>query len=144
MKYVLRVGGAALLAFLLAVVGGLMARQESGGDLLAFLFIAGLVVYSIVLIKLVNRVGFWFCIVFAIEWALLPMAAAVNASQVKGTGCAGFGAAIAGAVLLGVTIPVGAIGFLVFLALAFFVFRKRGEELAVDRDEVWKDRSLRS
>ena len=128
MKYVLRILGAALLALLLGFVFAIMVGGDSGGQVFAFLFIAGLIVYSVLLIRLANRVGFWFCLTFAIEWALLPIAVAVHATQLKGEGCAGFGAAIGAGILLGVTIPIGALGFFIFLALALFRFRRGRRE----------------
>jgi hypothetical protein len=54
------------------------------------------------------------------------MAAAINTTQpVKETGCAGVVAAIGTVVLLAITIPMGAIGFVLFLLLALLVFRKK-------------------
>ena len=115
---------AIILALLLGILGNLVAEEDHEGQLSAIFFVVGLVGFSILLIK-VQRVGFWFCLSYAIEWALLPVTVAINASQDKGVGCAGVATAIASAVLLAITIPVGAIGFLIFLLLALFVFRKR-------------------
>lgn len=128
MKYVLRVVGAGLLAALLGIVVGIMVGGESGGQACVYVFIVGLILYSVLLIRLVNRVGFWFCLVFAIEWALLPIASAVMAGNLRAVGCAGFIATMGVATLLAITIPIGALGFLIFLALALFMFRKRGRE----------------
>ena len=125
MKYVVRIIGAVLLAFLLGIVGAIIAAQGKGGDLFGFFFLVGLVVYSILLLRVVKRVGFWFSLFFAIEWALLPVAAAINSGQDRGVGCAGIAGAIGAGILLAITVPIGAIGFLVFLALAFFKFRKQ-------------------
>jgi uncharacterized membrane protein len=128
MKYVVRITGAVFLAFLLGIVGTLIAEQGKGGDLFGFFFLVALVVYSILLLTVVKRVGFWFSLFFAIEWALLPVAAAINSGQERGVGCAGVAGAIGAGILLALTIPIGAAGFLVFLALAFFKFRKQNQE----------------
>jgi hypothetical protein len=117
---------AAILAFLLGIVGATIAPQGDGGNVFAFLFLVGTVVFAVVLLK-ASRVGFWFCLLYAFEWAFLPIAAAINAGQTKETGCAGFGAAIAAGLLLALTIPVGAVGFFLFLALALLRFRKKNQ-----------------
>ncbi len=115
---------ALILAILLAIIGTIIAGEGQENALFAVFFCVGLIGFSIVFLK-VQRVGFWFCLSYAIEWALLPMAAAINTTQVKGTGCAAFAGAIAATVFLAITIPVGAIGFVLFLLLALLVFRKK-------------------
>jgi len=115
---------ALILAVLLAIIGAVLAGKGQENALFAIFFCVGLLGFSVLFSK-VQRVGFWFCLSYAIEWALLPMAAAINATQVKGTGCAGFAGAIAATVFLAITVPVGAIGFVLFLLLALLVFRKK-------------------
>jgi len=115
---------ALILAILLAVIGTILAGEGQENALFAIFFLVGLIGFSVLFLK-VQRVGFWFCLSYAIEWALLPMAAAINTTQVKGTGCAAFAGAIAATVFLAITIPIGAIGFVLFLLLALLVFRKK-------------------
>lgn len=123
-KRIKRVVLAAILALMLGILGAIIAEQGKGGDLFAFLFLVGLVAYSTLLLK-VRRGGFWFCLFCAIEWALLPVATAIDVSQVRRVGFAGIGAAIAAWILLALTLSIGVIGCLIFLALAFFKFRKQ-------------------
>ena len=116
---------ALILAILLAIIGTIVAGEGQENALFAIFFWVGLIGFSVLFLK-VQRVGFWFCLSYAIEWALLPMAAAINTTQpVKETGCAGVVAAIGTVVLLAITIPIGAIGFVLFLLLALLVFRKK-------------------
>ena len=124
-----KVAKAVLLAFVLAlllgILGNLVAEKGDEGTLFALFFGIGLVGFSILFIK-VQRVGFWFCLSSAIGWALLPVTAAINANQQdEGAGCSGFASALAAGIFLAITIPVGAIGFIVFLVLALVVFRRR-------------------
>lgn len=116
---------ALILAVLAAIIGAIVAGEGQENALFAIFFWVGLIGFSVLFLK-VQRVGFWFCLSYAIEWALLPMAAAINTTQpVKETGCAGVVAAIGTVVLLAITIPIGAIGFVLFLLLALLVFRKK-------------------
>lgn len=100
-----------------------MAEEGSEGALLAVFFFVGLIAFTILLFR-VHRTGFWFSLIFAIEWALLPVAALINATQVRETGCAGAFAAVGATLFLAITVPIGAVGFIVFLLLALFKFRK--------------------
>jgi hypothetical protein len=116
---------ALILAILLAIIGAILAGVGQENALFAIFFWVGLIGFTILFLK-VQMVGFWFCLSYAIEWALLPIAAAINTTQpVKETGCAGLFGAIAATVFLAITIPVGAIGFVLFLLLALLVFRKK-------------------
>jgi hypothetical protein len=116
---------ALLLALLLAVVGSIVAGVGQENALFAVFFWVGLISFFVLFLK-VQRVGFWFCLSYAIGWALLPISAAINTAQpAKETGCAGVAAAIGAALLLFITIPVGAVGFILFLLLALLVFRKK-------------------
>jgi hypothetical protein len=116
---------ALILAVLLAVIGAILAGEGQENALFAIFFWVGLIGFSVLFLK-VQRVGFWFCLSYAVEWALLPIAAAINTTQpVKETGCAGIVAAIGTVLLLAITVPVGAIGFVLFLLLALLVFRKK-------------------
>jgi hypothetical protein len=115
---------ALLLALLLAAIGAIVAGEGQENALFAIFFWVGLIGFSVLLWK-VQRVGFWFCLSYAIGWALLPIAALINTRQVEPTGCAGFLGAMAAIVFLAITIPLGAIGFVVFLLLALLVFRKK-------------------
>jgi len=64
------------------------------------------------------------------------MAAAINTQQVEeGPGCSAFAAAVAATVLLAITIPIGAIGFVLFLLLALLVFRKKPHTLKPTTEE---------
>ncbi len=116
---------ALVLAVLLAIVGTIVAGVGQENVLSASFFLVGLIGFTVLFLK-VQKVGFWFCLSYAIEWALLPVAAAINTTQpVKETGCAGVVAAIGTVLLLAITIPIGAIGFVLFLLLALLVFRKK-------------------
>ncbi len=101
---------ALILAVLLAVIGAILAGEGQENALFAIFFWVGLIGFSVLFLK-VQRVGFWFCLSYAVEWTLLPIAAAINTTQpVKETGCAGIVAAIGTVLLLAITVPVGAIG----------------------------------
>jgi hypothetical protein len=128
---ILRVVRALGLAFVMAVLAGIIGlilapvdRETLFSNL--FFFIS-LVVFFIAWMK-AERVGFWFSLCFAIEWALLPVAAAINVGQPQADqseGCAILVGAIIATVFLYITIPIGAVGFILFLLLALLVFRKR-------------------
>ena len=125
---ILRAFGLAFVtAVLLAIVGSIIAPEDQEGLFSSLFFIIGLIGFFILLLK-ADRVGFWFCLCFAIEWALLPVAAAINVTQPQTSdqsGCAILAGAIVATVFLYITIPIGAIGFILFLLLALLVFRKK-------------------
>jgi len=126
---------ALILAVLLAIIGAIVAGVGQENALFAVFFWVGLIGFSVLFLR-VQKVGFWFCLSYAIEWALLPMAAAINTMQpVKETGCAGVVAAIGTVLLLAITIPIGAIGFVLFLLLALLVFRKKKPPTATPTTE---------
>jgi hypothetical protein len=124
MKVLKAIGLALLLALLLAVIGAILATDGQENALFAILFWVGLIGFFILFLK-VQRVGFWFCLSYAIGWALLPISALINTRQVEAAGCAGVIGAMAAAVFLAITIPLGAVGFVLFLLLALLVFRKK-------------------
>jgi hypothetical protein len=115
---------ALLLALMLAAIGAILATEGQENALFAILFWVGLIGFSILFLK-VQRVGFWFCLSYAIGWALLPISALINTRQVEAAGCAGVIGAMAAVVFLAITIPLGAIGFIVFLLMALLVFRRK-------------------
>jgi len=115
---------ALILALTLAVIGAILATEGQENVLFAILFWVGLIGFSILFLK-VQRVGFWFCLSYAIGWALLPISALINTRQVEAAGCAGVIGAMAAVVFLAITIPLGVIGFVLFLLLALLVFRKK-------------------
>jgi hypothetical protein len=124
-KLLKAIGLALVLAVLLAIIGAILAGVGQENTLFAIFFWVGLIGFAVLFLK-VQRVGFWFCLSCAIEWASLPVAAAINTTQpVKEAGCAGIIAAIGTVLLLAITIPIGAIGFVLFLLLALLVFRKK-------------------
>jgi MFS family permease len=121
------IGLAAVMAILAAVIGSVLAPEDQEGVFSNLFFFISLVGFSILFVK-VQRIGFWFCLCFAIEWAMLPAAAAINVTQPQTSdqsGCAVLAGAIVAIIFLYITIPVGAIGFIVFLLLALLVFRKK-------------------
>jgi MFS family permease len=120
-------GLAFVMAVLLAVIGSIIAPEDQEGSFSSLFFIIGLVGFFILLLK-ADRAGFWFCLCFAIEWALLPVAAAINVAQPQTSdqsGCAVLAGAIVAIVFLYITIPVGVVGFILFLLLALLVFKKK-------------------
>ena len=122
-KVLKAIGLALLLALMLAVIGAILATEGQENVLFPILFWVGLIGFAVLFLK-VQRVGFWFCLSYAIGWALLPISALINTRQVEAAGCAGVISAMAAVVFLAITIPLGAIGFVVFLLLALLVFRK--------------------
>lgn len=112
-----------ILAFLLGVIGLVVGGDEKGTLLFVILFPIGFIVFLILLLR-VNRVAFWFSIIISFEWLLLPLAVWLGTTEQRGSGCAGFGAAIGLGIVLSILLPIGIAGFLVFLGLAFLVFRK--------------------
>jgi len=73
---------ALILAALLAFIGAIVAGEGQENALFAIFFWVGLIGFSFLFLK-VQRVGFWFCLSYAIGWALLPVAAAINTQQVE-------------------------------------------------------------
>jgi len=124
MKLLKAIALALILALTLAVIGAILATEGQENVLFAILFWVGLIGFSILFLK-VQRVGFWFCLSYAIGWALLPISALINTRQVEAAGCAGVIGAMAAVVFLAITIPLGVIGFVLFLLLALLVFRKK-------------------
>ncbi len=124
LRIVKAVALAIILAVLLSIIGAILAENGRESILMTVFFIVGVIGFSIVLMK-VQKVGFWFCLSFAIEWALLPISAAINTTQTKETGCAGVILTMGSFVFLAATVPAGAIGFILFLLLALLVFRKK-------------------
>ncbi len=118
-----------ILGAILGVFLGIVFARIDGpvrvGNMIGFFSIVGFVGYSI-LLHVINRVGFWFCLVFAIEWALLPIVTGIVANQWSGSGLSGIGGGIGQGLLLALSIPVGIIGFITFIVLAFVKYRKRG------------------
>jgi hypothetical protein len=120
------------MAILAAIIGSFVAPVEQVNLFSSLFFIVGLIGFFILLVK-AQKVGFWFCLCFAIKWALLPVAAAINVAQPQTSdqsGCAVLAGAIVAIVLLYITIPMGVIGFLLFLLLALLVFRKKKAPVA--------------
>ena len=121
MKYLARVIGAVLLAALLGGVFALVAERGEAGGFFAFAFFISLAAYSFFLLRsAAGKVLFRFSLIFGVEWLLLPVAAGINANQ-----AATFGAAIGSGTVLAVSVPVGLVLGLLFLALAFFRFRPK-------------------
>jgi hypothetical protein len=54
------------MSLLLGLLGAITAEQNSEGALLAVFFFVGLVAFTVLLFK-VDRPGFWFSLIFAIE-----------------------------------------------------------------------------
>lgn len=80
----------------------------------------------------------------AIEWALLPVAAAINVTRPATSGqsgCAVLAGAVVAIVFLCITIPVGAIGFILFLLLALLVFKKKPRTARPTTDETGQRQS---
>jgi len=119
LKRVGEVALAVVLALLLGLAGYFITyTPDGGGSFLAF-FLPGLVVFSLVLI-VVQRVGFWFCFFFAVEWALMALSTIINADVEKDPD-----AVLADLFEATLTMPLGTIGFLFFMAVAVLVFGKR-------------------
>lgn len=121
------IGLAFVMAILAAIIGSILAPEDQEDLFSSLFFLIGLIGFFILLLKAAS-VGFWFCLCFAIEWALLPVAAAINVTQPQTSdqsGCAVLAGAILATVFLYITIPVGAIGFILFFLLAMLVFRKK-------------------
>ena len=118
---------AIVMAILAAVVGSILAPVDQENVFSSLFFIVSIIAFFILLVR-VQRVGFWFCLCFAIEWALLPVAAAINVAQPQASdqsGCGVLVGAIIATVFLYITIPIGAIGFVLFLLLALLVFKRK-------------------
>jgi ABC-type Na+ efflux pump permease subunit len=130
-------GLAFVMAILAAIIGSFVAPVEQVNVFSSLFFIVGLIGFFILLVK-AQEAGFWFCLCFAIEWALLPVAAAINVAQPQTSdqsGCAVLAGAIVAIVFLYISIPVGAIGFILFFLLAMLVFRKRKKKAPVDKPD---------
>ena len=119
MKYLVRIIWAVLLAFLLGGLFALIAEEGKAGDLFAFFSLISLAVYSFLLLRsAASKVLFRFSLIFGIEWLLLPVAAGINANQ-----AATLGGAIGAGMMLALSVPIGLLMRLLFLALAFYKFR---------------------
>jgi len=118
-----------LLALILGLFLGIVFLRIDGasrsGAMFAFFFAVGFVAHSVML-HLVDRVAFWFCIAMAVEWALLPVGAAIAANRFSGSGFAAIGGAIGQGLVLAITIPIGITGCIIFLALAFRKYSGQG------------------
>ncbi|MFC1979120.1 hypothetical protein ACFLVP_03940 [Chloroflexota bacterium] len=114
---------AAVFGIFLGIVFSRIDGPYRVGNMFAFFSILGFVGFSIVL-HIIGRVGFWFCLAFAIEWALLPIVTGIVANQWRGSGFSGIGGGIGQGLLLALSIPVGIIGFITFIILAFVKYRK--------------------
>ena len=110
---------ALVLALLLGLTGYFMTYAPDGTDYFLAFFLPGLAVFSVVLL-MVDRLGFWFCLLFALEWALMAMSTIINASVEKDPDVI-----LEDIFEAAVTIPIGTIGFLFFMGLAVLVFNKR-------------------
>ena len=134
------IGLAFVMAILAAIIGSILAPEDQEDVFSSLFFLIGLIGFFILLLK-AESVGFWFCLCFAIEWALLPVAAAINVTQPQTSdqsGCAVLAGAILATVFLYITIPVGAIGFILFFLLAMLVFRKKKPAVAKPAAEETK------
>ena len=118
-----KVVGAFLLALMLGILGITSVDSSADTAMFSILFVVGLISFSILLLK-AKRAGFWFCLVYAVEWLLLPILAYAYATQWRGSGVGGVGAGIGLGLILYLLIMVGAAGFIIFIALAFLRFRK--------------------
>ena len=111
-----------LLAIILALFLGFVFMRIDGasraGAMFAFFTAVGFAAFAIML-HLIDRVAFWFCIAMAVVWALLPVGAAIAAERFSGSGFPGIGGAIGQGLILAITIPIGIIGCIIFLAIAF-------------------------
>lgn len=116
------------IALLFSIVMAILTDQSS---IAIIYFLAGFALSLVILFK-VERAGFWYCITFAIEWALLPISVLARATHIEESGCAGVGAALAVTVFLAITIPIGAVGFVVFLVLALWRFKKPARRMEPD------------
>ncbi|MFC1998385.1 hypothetical protein ACFLVR_01925 [Chloroflexota bacterium] len=112
-----------LLALMLGILGITSVESSADTAMFSILFVVGLISFSILLFK-VKRTGFWFCLVYAIEWLLLPILAYAYATQWSGSGVGGVGAGIALGLIVYLLMLVGGVGFIIFVALAFLRFRK--------------------
>ena len=108
-----------ILALLLTLFFSIVMTILTGLEHLTAVFLLVGFVPALVLLFKVEKPGFWFCLIFAIEWALLPISALIAATQASG-----FGDSLGAAIFLSITVPPGLVGFLVFGALAIWRYRK--------------------
>jgi len=111
-----------LLAVVLALFLGFVFMRIDGasraGAMFAFFASVGFAGFAVML-HLVDRLAFWFCIAMAVLWILLPVGAAIAAERFSGSGFPGIGGAIGQGLVLAITIPIGIIGCIVFLSIGF-------------------------
>ena len=128
-----------LLAVLMGLLLGLAFARVDGsakaGDLFAFFASIGFIGFAI-LLHVVNRIRFWFYIFFAIEWALIPVGTGIAAAKFSGTGWSGIGGGIGQGLLLALTIPIGIIGCIVFLFLAYKNRNEQGAAIKNNEPDV--------
>ena len=134
------VRGISVNRLLLAVLMGLLlgiafARVDDSntGGLFAFFTSIGFFGFAI-LLHVVNRIRFWFYIFFGIEWLLIPIGAAIAADRSSGSGFGGVAEGIAEGLLLALTIPIGIIGCIVFLFMAYKNRNEQGATVRVKSD----------
>ncbi|MCX6012191.1 MAG: hypothetical protein NTV30_02020 [Chloroflexi bacterium] len=119
---ILRLFLAALMALLMGIVVAIAAGKSNYQLFFTVFTVAGLVIFGIILFRTL-RVGFWFSFLFAIEWALFPVAILLGSSDYYLPGFSGWGISLSYSVLLAITIPLGVTFFLFFLILGM-KFRK--------------------
>jgi len=115
--------GAFLLSLMLGILGNTIAESSMDTAIFSILFLVGLILFSILLIK-AKRAAFLFFLIYAFEWLFLPILAYIYAIQHSGDGSGGIGAAIGLGLILYLLILIGMGGFIVFFVLALLSFRK--------------------
>jgi hypothetical protein len=118
-----KVIGAFFLALMLGILGITIAESSRDTAIFSILFIVGLILFSILLIK-AKRAGFWFCLVYAFEWLLLPILAYIYVTQQPGDGVGGVVPVVGLIMILYLLILIGGGGFIIFIVLASLKFRK--------------------
>jgi hypothetical protein len=119
MKYLIRSIESFLLALLLAFIFIFFFHEDQAGGFGGLVFIAGLIVFAIMLFRSApHKVHFRFCLIFGIEWLLLPAIAYINLQFRTDT----FGEALGNVMFLGLLTGAGIIGGFIFLSLAIIFF----------------------
>lgn len=119
MKYLIRSVEAFFLASITAFIFVFFFHEDQAGGYGGVVFIVSLILFAIMLFRSSShKVHFYFCLIFGIEWLVLPAIAYINLQFRTDT----FGEALGNVIFFGLLTGAGVIGGFIFLSLAIIFF----------------------
>jgi hypothetical protein len=120
MKYIVRCIESFLLALLFGLLFAFFFHEGQAGEFGVLAFIAGLIVFAIIVFRSSpHKVHFRFCLIFGIEWLLLPAAAYINLARSDT-----LGEVLGNAIFFELLAGIGIIAGLIFLSLSILFFMR--------------------